>query len=132
MFRLSNINWGDRDTVKRLVFRDGLKLQLASTELKKDFDIVMLAVKQNENAILFADPSLLDNPDFFKYVLIKRGSLFNYSSKNKILSAATDKVKNNKGLMQLELLLPALIYSLQQPLPRNVRPKQHRTKLRPW
>ena len=99
MFRLSNINWGDRDTVKRLVFRDGLKLQLASTELKKDFDIVMLAVKQNENAILFADPSLLDNPDFFKYVLIKRGSLFNYSSKNKILSAATDKVKNNKGLM---------------------------------
>jgi len=65
MFRVSN-NWDDKEFVLSQVQKDGMSLKNASPRLKKDPDVVLEALIQTQNSIMFVDPILLNQSSFFK------------------------------------------------------------------
>jgi len=100
MFRVSN-NWDDKEFVLSQVQKDGMSLKNASPRLKKDPDVVLEALIQTQNSIMFVDPILLNQSSFFKKVFqsyrFQRNSTL--TSMGTIFSEATEKLRNNKDFI---------------------------------
>ena len=59
----------------------GILLQIADDSLKKDYDIVLTAVKQNVLAIKFADNSLKKNYDIVLAAVKQHGLAIQFANK---------------------------------------------------
>ena len=102
MFRISRDNWKDKDFVLSKVKQNGMDLQYASPELKKDYDVVLNATTQNIEAVSFANKKLLKDPAFFIYILnnINKGKdVSNLEEKLQIFLFAHDTIKKNKNII---------------------------------
>ena len=101
MFRIYRDNWKDKDFVLSKVKQNGMDLEYASSELKKDYDVVFNATTQNIEAVLFVNKKLLKDPAFFFYILnnIKKGKDSNLEEKLQIFLFAHDTIKKNQNII---------------------------------
>lgn len=73
-------DWGNRDFVMSKVQKSGSYLQFASDELKKDRDIVLVAVTNDGNALRHAHKMFLDDEGFVEIAMQTERSIYYYAS----------------------------------------------------
>jgi len=56
--------WTDREFVLKMVTEDGRNLKLASQKLKRDPEVVLMALSHYDYALNYADSNLTDDPEF--------------------------------------------------------------------
>ncbi len=100
----------DKEKMLDAVRKNGYALANASNDLKADTDVVLAAVNQNNNSLIFACIELKNNPKFILHIAQKHGAC--------ALKYASSALKNNKkfilqlvkeyGSWVLQYLSPAL------------------------
>ena len=79
--RIGSVGFNNiKDIVLEAVKQNGLALEFADPELKKDFDVVKAAVSQNGLALEFADPVCQDDINVVKAAVVENGKALRYSS----------------------------------------------------
>lgn len=79
----------DKKVVMEEVSKNGIYLEYAVEELKKDKDVVFAAVRSNPDAIRFVSKKFLNDEELFKIALDYNGLLLEYAS---------NKLKDNRNL----------------------------------
>lgn len=67
--------------VQKIVSKNGLELEYASPQLKKDPKIVLAAMSSNGFALQYAHKTLRNNPDIVREAILRHGDALLYASK---------------------------------------------------